>query len=103
VSVGIGRKPVPIAGAGEGRNRAPAVGVLHRMNATFLHADKTVSPDEQADLHPPACPACGATMWLVHVNRSSGDDGQREIRSYECKRCGAVKDVIDTAPLEARR
>gem|GEM_PF-647442 len=80
----------------------PAAGVLTGMTATFLHGDKIVPAGEEVDLHPPACPACGVTMWLVHFTRRSSDDGQRDIRSYECKRCGAQKDVIDTAQLEAR-
>jgi hypothetical protein len=72
------------------------------MTATFLHEDKTVPAGEEVDLNPPPCPACGATMWLVHFTRSSNDDGQRDIRSYECKRCGALKDVVGGASLEAR-
>ena len=71
------------------------------MTTTFLHEDKTVPAGEEVDLHPPACPNCGTTMWLVHFKRSSTDDGQQDVRSYECKRCGASKDVIDGAPLES--
>jgi transposase-like protein len=71
------------------------------MTSTFLHEDKIVPPDEEVDLHPPACPACGATMWLVHFKRSSSDEGQCEVRSYQCKTCGALKNVIDGALAEA--
>ena len=72
------------------------------MTATFLHGDKIVPAGEEVDLHPPACPACGVTMWLVHFTRSSSDHGQRDIRSYECKSCGALKDVVDPSPPEAQ-
>jgi predicted RNA-binding Zn-ribbon protein involved in translation (DUF1610 family) len=71
------------------------------MTSTFLHEDKMVPLGEEVDLHPPACPACGETMWLVNFTRRSSDDGQRDIRSYECKKCGALKDV-DGAPSDMR-
>jgi hypothetical protein len=74
---------------------ARRVGVLTRMTATFLHADKPVSPDEEIDVRAPDCEACGATMWLTNRTRRSTDDGTREIRSYACKNCGAAKDVVE--------
>jgi predicted RNA-binding Zn-ribbon protein involved in translation (DUF1610 family) len=70
------------------------------MTATFLHDDKTIPAGEELDLHPPACPACGTTMWLVHFTRRSSDDGEHDVRSYECKKCGALKDVVGGEPLE---
>ena len=65
------------------------------MPATFLHADKPISPDEEVDGHAPECEACGATMWLTNRTRRSTDDGTSELRSYRCKTCGAAKEVIE--------
>ena len=65
------------------------------MTATFLHADKPVSPDEEIDGRAPDCEVCGATMWLTNRTRRSNDDGTRDIRSYACKNCGAKKDMVE--------
>lgn len=63
------------------------------MNATFLHADKPLSSDEEAAAPPPACSGCGQPMWLTRVTRRASDDGMSDVHSYECRTCGAVKDV----------
>ena len=63
------------------------------MNATFLHTDKALSHDEQVDAPPPACPGCGAPMWLARFTRRASDAGVTDVRSYECRTCGAVKDI----------
>lgn len=63
------------------------------MNNTFLHADRTLSPDEQVDTAAPECSVCGELMWLNCFTRRASDDGVLDVRSYECRNCGAVKDI----------
>jgi len=63
------------------------------MNATFLHVDKALSPDEQVDATPPDCPGCSKPMWLTRFTRRASDAGVFDVRSYECHACGATKDV----------
>lgn len=63
------------------------------MNATFLHKDKVLAPDEEVDAPAPACPGCGRPMWLIRFTRRASDDGVSDLRSYECRNCGALKDV----------
>ena len=67
------------------------------MNATFLHVDKALSPDEQVDATPPDCPGCGEPMWLRRFTRRESDAGESDVRSYECRACGATQDVVAEA------
>lgn len=69
------------------------------MNATFLHADKALSPDEQVDAPPPDCPGCGKPMWLTRFTRRASDNGEFDVRSYECRACGVAKDVVAEATI----
>ena len=59
------------------------------MSMTFLHDDKTKSPDEIGDV-PPLCEQCGIETWLTVVDKTITDSGIDGTYRYECKTCGAI-------------
>jgi DNA-directed RNA polymerase subunit RPC12/RpoP len=60
------------------------------MTSTFLHEDKMLPPDENAEGDAPMCQACDQKMWLTKVTQVESDEASSETREYQCKNCGAL-------------
>jgi DNA-directed RNA polymerase subunit RPC12/RpoP len=76
-------------------SRVPAATVsfsrrLAQMTSTFLHEDKMLRPDENAEADAPVCQACSQKMWLSKVTQVESDQATTETREYQCKSCGAL-------------
>jgi hypothetical protein len=69
------------------------------MTSTFLHEDKKVPPDSNAERDAPVCASCGEAMWLTKVTQVQSDSGFKEVRDFECKKCGSNSAALPVAPV----
>jgi hypothetical protein len=66
---------------------------MRSVVTTFLHTDKTRSPDEMTADTPPTCAHCDQQMWLTSVAKNISDNGIDGVYTYECKICGARQKI----------
>ncbi len=65
---------------------------------SFLHEEKSRSPDDVPVATAPHCERCGAETWLVKVEKTVSDSGARGTYTYECPTCRTRKTLRITAP-----